>query len=1470
MKSSKTLLMLSFLVIALMCIGSVAASDDNIDGNLTSDSLDSSLQLTNNQDNLETVNESNTVLSSPQTIVVEEVDETNNEMTNPTIQKAIDKANAGDTIIINGRNYVHCHFVVNKKLTIKSNVGTSMSTCPSNTQGSGYRGIFYISPTAGGTVIDGFTIDSNVYDEKDYGILVAADNVEIRNCNITNIGYSDAIRIENSKNCLVENVTALNANNALNIRSSQNINVKSSTFKSSKNGICIVDSSSTTISNNVISNNDVAGVSFSGTGRLLTINYNNITENTNGIKLLSSDNVYILSNYIAFNTNNGVYVDYNITKIEIKGNFFNQNQLWEVFNDFHVKNINDISIRDANNLEVINNNYMINYGGYGSGDMDRPVWTQVYEYKPSIGQYNYDASKDAYVFVGEGNGEYYGHQGIMYLGYVFEINMFVNCPNIYYAPQKVWSKSGNYELQLSEITQVKKGIYSISIVDANGNVATDISSVPVTFYLNKAGKSASPQDGDVYKTVMMKNGTATVRFYADEFNASGNVITAVFPTPGTNIDDKVSKTLAIEDKDVPGMPLNTKILVSDLTTYPGSNQAFIAKLTDSNGKAVSGETLTFAINSKTYNIRTDGNGQAKIKISESKEGTYKITVKYDGDGDIDYYKSSAQANVIVKKANTKIVSSNLNMIPKMAEYYSITLKDANGNALANQRVTFKVNGKTYTKTTNSKGVAKVKLKFNKNKKTYKIAISFKGNNKYKGVSKTNKLIVKYSSKKAKLTTPSVTIPPKTAKYYTVSLKDANGNAISKQKVAVKINGKKYTKKTSSKGQIKIKVKFSKLKSYNVKAIYNGNKIYKKASSSGKIKVAKTATKITAPTISMIPKQTKSYTVTLKAGSKSLSKQKLTIKVNGKTYTKTTDSKGQASISVNFAKENKYVVNVNYKGTGIYKASSASGKINVAKITTTLDAHDRTYSRDSAIKYEIALKDSSGNSLSNENIVFAFNGEKYTKTTDSKGKASLDLANPGVGSFDIQTSYSGNDKYKAVSKTNKIAILNMTNTAFIDKDLSNSEIQDILDACSAGDSVEFLGDSYRDVNLNVKNAVNIYSSNNAIIYGKDNNPVFSIEANNVSLSGFSIMARSNSAIEVNNAENVTIHNNSISNILDEDKLSGYADATINMPGYGIGVSNSTGVMLSGNDISLFESAIFAQYSSNISIDANTIRNNNYGIKYGFGVANTHIINNEISEQIGLYTMDVPEGPSGYGIFLNNSAVNVTINHNHIYANHLGISIDSNYSTGIVITQNTITDNVLEGIRFNAGYDLAEDAVEPHVTDNAIYRNARGPSMMILGELSANPFGIYGNGLYNPEDRLKLEPNWYGTNDLQTWDNDTGVVGYGTMCPRINTTNIPFNMTYNSAGNYSIKFYKNGVLASNLPVFDMFATLNRGTDKETEIVFDVIDGVGTFTFDASSFNATGNTIEISIGSLINSTSRVFKVAYQYNVPQSEIPV
>jgi hypothetical protein len=328
----------------------------------------------------------------------------------------------------------------------------------------------------------------------------------------------------------------------------------------------------------------------------------------------------------------------------------------------------------------------------------------------------------------------------------------------------------------------------------------------------------------------------------------------------------------------------------------------------------------------------------------------------------------------------------------------------------------------------------------------------------------------------------------------------------------------------------------------------------------------------------------------------------------------------------------------------------------------------------------------------------------------------------------------------------------------------------------------------------------------------------------------------------------------------------------MPGYGVKISGSENIIVSKNIIKSFESGIYNEYSNNLSMNDNEISSSNYGIKYGFGTANTEIKNNQIIDNIGWYIMDEPEGPRGYGIFLNNSAVNITINQNNISNNYIGISLDANYSTGIVITSNLIADNSLEGIRFNAGYDLAQDAIEPVVTSNAIYRNAEGPSMMILGEMSANPFGIYGPGQWDENLRLKIGPNWYGVNSLRTWDNDTGIVGVGTMCPRIKTSEIKFETIESEApGSYKINFYKAlWELATNLAQFDLYATLNRGTDKETEVHFNVINGTGSFSFDGESYLESDNKIEISAGSLINVVDRIYSVIYTYNVPETEIPV
>ena len=186
-------------------------------------------------------------------------------------------------------------------------------------------------------------------------------------------------------------------------------------------------------------------------------------------------------------------------------------------------------------------------------------------------------------------------------------------------------------------------------------------------------------------------------------------------------------------------------------------------------------------------------------------------------------------------------------------------------------------------------------------------------------------------------------------------------------------------------------------------------------------------------------------------------------------------------------------------------------------------------------------------------------------------------------------------------------------------------------------------------------------------------------------------------------------------------------------------------------------------------------------------------------------------------------------------------------------------------------MAENCVEPIVTSNAIYRNAEGPSMMILGEMSANPFGIYGPGAEDESLRLKIGPNWYGVNSLRTWDNDTGITGVGTMCPRIKTSEIKFDtLEGDTPGTYIINLKKEGELDTSLASFDMYATLNYGTEKQTEVHFYVVNGTGQFSFDKANYIDGDNTIKISVGSLINPDFRLYDVIYTYEIPESEIPV
>ncbi len=80
-------------------------------------------------------------------------------------------------------------------------------------------------------------------------------------------------------------------------------------------------------------------------------------------------------------------------------------------------------------------------------------------------------------------------------------------------------------------------------------------------------------------------------------------------------------------------------------TYKASakTKALTATLKSVNGNPVSGKTLTFTVNGKSYTGKTNSKGVATVNISLNKKGTYSFTVKYDTDGM--YATTSAKSSV---------------------------------------------------------------------------------------------------------------------------------------------------------------------------------------------------------------------------------------------------------------------------------------------------------------------------------------------------------------------------------------------------------------------------------------------------------------------------------------------------------------------------------------------------------------------------------------------------------------------------------------------------------------------------------------------------------------------------------------------------------------------------------------------------------------------------------------------------------
>ena len=243
------------------------------------------------------------------------------------------------------------------------------------------------------------------------------------------------------------------------------------------------------------------------------------------------------------------------------------------------------------------------------------------------------------------------------------------------------NKNTKTTLTMDDVVKYFKGAQNLTakLVDAFGN---PIANATVYFTVN----------GKVYAKTTDKNGTASmgIGLVPNEYK-----VNAVFN--GTKDHDKATANATVTVKNT--------VLGNDTTLYFCNGTKYVAKFLDSNGKALANTTVKFNINGVFYTRVTDENGTASLTIKLDPK-SYVITAYNPATGE-------ERANNITVMPT--LITKDLSMKFQDGSKFNVTILDGQGKPLANQNVTFNVNGVFYNKVSGADGVASLNINLNAGK-----------------------------------------------------------------------------------------------------------------------------------------------------------------------------------------------------------------------------------------------------------------------------------------------------------------------------------------------------------------------------------------------------------------------------------------------------------------------------------------------------------------------------------------------------------------------------------------------------------------------------------------------------------------------------------------------------------------------------------------------------------------------------------
>ena len=463
-------------------------------------------------------------------------------MTNDQIQSIITKAAPGSTIIFREKTYQNLYLTINKQLTIISYVGTKITASSSSP-------VFLINGAqAAGTTISGFNI---INTGTGSGILINnTSNVNIFNDHIISTGGS-AVLVSESSNTIISSSSLTNSVTGINISNSENTKVINNCIitGNSKRGVGIYSSNNTTVTNSTIKNNgnnDTAGLhsdeggAYVNNSNTVKIINNKIEDNSQGVTLNSATNVNVNKNTIKDNYGEGVLLAGTLTNIIIGNNTIDGNAngieidytkgRYITIKSNYITNNVDRSLSDGEDTGSGISLGSDHEYGLKQDEMDDDDKTVIIESNAFYGNhYRILDGHDDRVHSSETSPIHIG-----YNVYGFEWSGDNPCEAVSGAGEssnpfccKWRTYSAHLHLELND------GVYTAYFTDAEGNILTDIPSIPITI--------TTPIGFNV--TVWTNNGTADYSINSGSVNGLYGIVTAAYYKQYSTARSPDSKTI---------------------------------------------------------------------------------------------------------------------------------------------------------------------------------------------------------------------------------------------------------------------------------------------------------------------------------------------------------------------------------------------------------------------------------------------------------------------------------------------------------------------------------------------------------------------------------------------------------------------------------------------------------------------------------------------------------------------------------------------------------------------------------------------------------------------------------------------------------------------------------------------------------------------------------------------------------------